>query len=114
MYLFRLWKRIRKYKGFATGITQNVSDTLQSYKATTMVANSEFIVLLAQSKSDLGRLSEVINISEAQMEYITENPSGTGLLKFGSVFLPFDNRVDRKSKLYEMYNTDPQVNQGEL
>ena len=45
-FLFTLWKRVRKYGAFATGITQNVDDLLQSHTARTMLANSEFIIML--------------------------------------------------------------------
>ena len=41
-FLFTLWKRVRKYGAFCTGITQNVDDMLQSHTARTMLANSEF------------------------------------------------------------------------
>ena len=29
-FLYKLWKRVRKYGAFCTGITQNVADLLQS------------------------------------------------------------------------------------
>ncbi|MFA6852621.1 MAG: DUF87 domain-containing protein, partial [Bacilli bacterium] len=48
-FLFTLWKRVRKYGAFCTGITQNVDDMLQSHTARTMLANSEFIVMLNQA-----------------------------------------------------------------
>ena len=41
-FLFTLWKRVRKYGAYCTGITQNVDDLLQSHTARTMLANSEF------------------------------------------------------------------------
>lgn len=106
-YFYKLWKRIRKCGGFATGITQNVEDVLQSYRARTMLANSEFVILLKQAPSDIARIGEVLNISDAQLKYVEENPRGTGLIKFGSIIIPFDNRISEKSKLYEMFNTDP-------
>ena len=43
-FLFTLWKRVRKYGAYASGITQNVDDLLQSHTARTMLANSEFII----------------------------------------------------------------------
>ena len=45
-FLFTLWKRVRKYSAYASGITQNVDDLLQSHTARTMLANSEFIICL--------------------------------------------------------------------
>ena len=47
-FLFTLWKRVRKYGAYCTGITQNVDDLLQSHTARTMLANSEFIIMLNQ------------------------------------------------------------------
>lgn len=45
-FLYKLWKRVRKYGAFAIGITQNVGDLLQSHTARTMIANSEFVIML--------------------------------------------------------------------
>ena len=45
-FLLTLWKRVRKYGAFCTGITQNVDDLLQSHTARTMPANRKFIVML--------------------------------------------------------------------
>ena len=43
-FLSRLWKRVRKYGAYCTGITQNVEEVLQSQTARTMLSNSEFLV----------------------------------------------------------------------
>ena len=57
-FLFTLLKRVRKYGAYATGITQNVYDLLQSHTASTMLANSEFIIMLNQASTDRLELSE--------------------------------------------------------
>lgn len=54
-FLFTLWKRVRKYGAFCTGITQNVDDLLQSHTARTMLANSEFVIMLNQASTDLNQ-----------------------------------------------------------
>ena len=41
-FFYRLYKRIRKYHGFVTGLTQNVEELLKSDTARLMLANSEF------------------------------------------------------------------------
>ena len=69
--LFTLWKRVRKYGAYAMGITQNVDDLLQSHTARTMLANSEFIIMLNQASTDRLKLAELLNISDLQMSYIT-------------------------------------------
>lgn len=73
----------------------------------TMLANSEFVALLRQSSTDLDTVADALNISEAQLDYVNNAPAGTGLLRFGSVVIPFDETVSKDSKLYQMYNTNP-------
>jgi len=105
-YLQQLWKKVRKQGGLCTGLTQNVVDLLQNYTATTMLANSEFVALLKQASTDSSRMSEVIGISESQLRFVTNSESGTGLLKFGNVVIPFDNMIDKDSDIYRLYNTN--------
>lgn len=62
-FLYKLWKRVRKYGAFAIGITQNVGDLIQSHTARTMIANSEFVIMLNQAKEDRDQLAQLLNIS---------------------------------------------------
>ncbi|MDO5571835.1 MAG: ATP-binding protein [Bacteroidales bacterium] len=104
-FLFTLWKRVRKYGAYATGITQNVDDLLQSHTARTMLANSEFIVMLNQASTDRLELAKLLNISELQMSYITNVGAGEGLLKVGSSLVPFVNKFPTNTKLYKLMTT---------
>ena len=106
-FLFTLWKRVRKYGAYATGITQNVDDLLQSHTARTMLANSEFIIMLSQASTDRMRLSELLNISDRQMSYITDVEAGHGLIKVGSSLVPFANKFPKNTKLYKLMTTKP-------
>lgn len=105
-YLQGLWKKVRKQGGLCTGITQNVVDLLQNYVATTMLANSEFVALLKQANTDSSKLAEVIGISEAQLRFVTNTSAGMGLIKCGSVVIPFDNTISKNTELYKLYNTN--------
>lgn len=105
-YLQQLWKKVRKQGGLCTGITQNVVDLLQNYTATTMLANSEFVALLKQANTDSSKMAEVIGVSEAQLRFVTNSPSGMGLIKCGSAVIPFDNQISKDTGLYELYNTN--------
>ena len=105
-YLQQLWKKVRKQGGLCTGITQNVVDLLQNYTATTMLANSEFVVLLKQANTDSMKMAEVVGISPAQLRYVTNTPSGMGLIKCGTVVIPFDNQISKDTDLYKLYNTN--------
>ena len=106
-FLFTLWKRVRKYGAYCTGITQNVDDLLQSHTARAMLANSEFIVMLNQASTDRIELSKLLNISELQMGYITNVGVGQGLLKVGSSLIPFINKFPTNTKLYKLMTTKP-------
>ena len=106
-FLFTLWKRVRKYGAFATGITQNVDDLLQSHTARTMLANSEFIIMLNQASTDRVELANLLNISELQMSYITNVEAGHGLIKVGSSLVPFSNKFPKNTKLYKLMTTKP-------
>ena len=106
-FLFTLWKRVRKYGAFCTGITQNVDDLLQSHTARTMLANSEFIVMLNQAATDRAELAGLLNISDLQLSYITNVDAGNGLMKVGSSLVPFTDRFPRHTKLYRLMTTRP-------
>jgi type IV secretory pathway VirB4 component len=105
-FLFELWKRVRKYGACATGVTQNVSDLLVSHTARTMLANSEFLVLMNQAPTDRIELANLINISEAQLSHITDNDkAGIGLLKYAGSIVPFEDDFPRPTRLYKLMQT---------
>ena len=106
-FLFKLWKRVRKYGAFCTGVTQNVDDLLQSHTARTMLSNSEFIVMLNQAATDRVELAKLLNISDLQLSYITNVDAGHGLIKVGSSLVPFANKFLRNTKLYRLMSTKP-------
>ena len=106
-FLFTLWKRVRKYGAYCTGLTQNVEDLLQSHTARTMLANSEFIIMLNQASTDRLELAKLLNISELQMGYITNVGAGQGLIKVGSNLVPFINKFPKNTKLYKLMTTKP-------
>ena len=106
-FLFTLWKRVRKYGAYATGITQNVEDLLQSHTARTMLANSEFIIMLNQAYIDRLELGKLLNISDQQMSFITNVGAGEGLMKVGSSIVAFVNRYPKNTELYTLMTTKP-------
>ena len=112
-FLFTLWKRVRKYGAYATGITQNVEDLLQSHTARTMLGNSEFIIMLNQAYSDRLELAKLLNISDTQLSYITNVGAGEGLIKVGSALVPFVNRFPKNTELYKLMTTKPGESENE-
>ena len=104
-FLFGLWKRVRKYGAFATGITQNVDDLLQSHTARTMLANSEFIIMLNQGSTDREELAKLLQISDDQLKHITNVEIGHGLVKVGSDLVPFERKFPKDTELYKLMTT---------
>ena len=106
-FLFTLWKRVRKYGACCTGLTQNVDDLLQSHTARTMLANSEFLVMLNQASTDRLELARLLNISDNQLSYITNVDFGRGLIKCGSAIVPFMDTFPKHTQLYKLMTTKP-------
>lgn len=101
------WRQFRKRNAYPTAITQNVEYLLSSVDASTMLSNSEFIVMLNQAASDRKELAKLLNISDEQMSYITNSDAGCGLIKYGSSLVPFINRFPKNTKLYKLMTTKP-------
>ena len=101
------WRQFRKRNAYPTAITQNVEYLLDSVQASTMLSNSEFIVMLNQAASDREKLARLLNISEEQMGHITNAPAGCGLIKYGSALVPFVNRFPSNTELYHLMTTRP-------
>ena len=106
-FFYRLYKRIRKYQGFVTGLTQNVEELLKSDTARLMLANSEFLILLNQATTDRDELAALLNISENQLSYITNVGAGKGLIRCSGNLVPFENSFPKNTKLYRLMTTKP-------
>ena len=106
-FLYKLWKRIRKYNGLVTGLTQNVDELLRSDTARLMLANSEFLVMLNQSATDRAELAKLLNISDNQLGYVTNVPAGCGLIRCAGNIVPFTNSFPKNTKLYKLMSTNP-------
>ena len=101
------WRQFRKRGAYPTAITQNVEYLLDSVQASTMLSNSEFIVMLNQAASDRAKLAKLLNISNEQMSYVTNADAGCGLIRYGSALVPFINRFPRDTRLYALMTTKP-------
>ena len=101
------WRQFRKRNAAPCAITQNVEYMLDSVQASTMVSNSEFVVMLNQAESDRERLSKLLNISPEQMSYVNGSEAGCGLMRYGSALVPFVNRFPVNTELYKLITTKP-------
>ena len=106
-YSVEIWKRFRKWGGIPTGITQNVKDLLASQEIENIFENSDYIVMLNQAAGDREILAKKLGISPHQLSYVTGSGEGEGLLFYGNVILPFQDRFPKNTKLYQVLTTKP-------
>lgn len=106
IYLKQLYKRGRKYGLVITGITQDVEEILKSDTARLMIQNADFIMMLNQKNENLKQLSEMLEISETQQQYVSMADAGTGLIFAENTIVPFINQFPRDSYLYELMSTN--------
>lgn len=100
------WRQFRKRDAYPTGITQNVKYLLSSQQGTSMLSNSEFIVMLNQSPNDREDLAKLLKISDEQLSFITNSQTGCGLIKYGAALVPFINKMP-EGLLYNLNTTRP-------
>lgn len=101
------YKRFRKYGALTTGITQNITDLLNTKEAVTMLSNSEFVKILKQSKTDVDVLQKLYSLTPNQMKYLQTIEPGKGLIKFGENLIPYSDKFPKDSKLFDMFDTNP-------
>ena len=106
-YSVEIWKRFRKWGGIPTGITQNVKDLLASQEIENIFENSDYIIMLNQAAGDREILAKKLGISPHQLSYVTGSGEGEGLLFYGNVILPFQDRFPKNTKLYQVLTTKP-------
>ena len=105
-FLYTSWKRFRKYNSYATGITQNVQDCLTNDTAYAMLANSEFVCMLRQTK-DIDSVVSLYGLSEPQRNYLLLAQPGQGILKMGNSLISFVNDHPKNTKIYKLLTTKP-------
>lgn len=106
-FLYKCWKRFRKYGATLTGITQNVEECLLSNTARMMFANSEFLLMLNQATTDREQLARLLGASDTQMSYVDNAPAGHGLIKVGGAIVPISNELPKNTELYRLMSTKP-------
>jgi len=107
-YTVEIWKRFRKWGGIPTGLTQNVKDLLSSREVENIFENSDYVYMLNQASGDRAILAKQLNISPHQLSYVTHSGEGEGLLFYGSIILPFEDRFPKETELYRIMTTKPQ------
>lgn len=89
------------------GFVDAVLHCLNHITGRTMLANSEYLVMLNQAPTDRAKRAELLHISDNQLSYITNAGFGRGLLKCGKSIVPFINNFPTHTKLYSLMSTKP-------
>lgn len=109
-YVANFYKTGRKLNALNTVISQQISHLLRSESGKDILSNSEFALILKQKPLDLPSICNIFNISDEESMYVQgDAPTGQGLVVFGSDVIPFTNKVPKEYLIYEVNNTDSQV-----
>ena len=101
-----LWKRIRKYGGFPTGITQEFEDLANSETARSLVNNSDFSIILSINDRDAETVQAILGLDDEQMEMVRNVGPKKGMFKLGNSYIPFEDNFPENTELFRLMNTD--------
>lgn len=106
------YKRIRKYGGIMTGITQDIADLLRTPQGQGMYNNTGFFLIMNQSPLGRAEIQRQFEVSDALIEYIKDKPPGMGLFYNNTTLIPFDYHLPNDTKLYKLMTTRPADDQA--
>ena len=99
------FKRIRKYFGIMTGITQDITELLITQAGIGMLENSGFLLIMNQSPTGRDTIAHRYNVPDSLIDFINEKDVGNGLIYTGRSMIPFDYHIPSNNKLYRLWNT---------
>ena len=83
-FMFSIAKRIRKYFGGLTTITQDVSDFTSSRYGKAIVSNSSIQLLMRQSQSSIDVISDTFYLTDREKYLLMESGVGEGIFFAGN------------------------------
>ena len=83
-FLFSIAKRIRKYYGGLTTITQDISDFLGSSYGKAIVSNSSIQLLMKQSRSSVDVVADTFYLTDKEKYFLMETQVGEGIFFAGN------------------------------
>lgn len=99
-------EKIPKVQCLRTGISQDIQDYLDNPVAYALLSNSEFVIMLRQSKS-LEALERLCGLSKPQLEFLRNASEGHGIIKMGNSMIPFSNLEPKDTAVYKLITTKP-------
>lgn len=104
-YFEQFWRRLRKWSGVPTAITQNVSDLLVNPKAALLLTQSSNILILKQAQREQMLLSELLSLQPSELAYIKKPKPGCGLIINNGTVIPLTNEFPEDNPLYQIFST---------
>ena len=104
-FLSQVWRRARKWHGIPTGIMQDTDDVLRNDETRSILKTTSCIIMMNLPKPDQANMADLLQISDAQMEYVQNSEPGHGLLYTGKAVVPFANEFPSDTELYRIMNT---------
>ncbi len=83
-FMFSIAKRIRKYYGGLTTITQDINDFMGSKKGKAIISNSSIQLLMRQSQSTIDIVSDTFYLTDQEKYFLSECNVGEGIFFAGS------------------------------
>mgnify|MGYP000417523978 FL=1 len=112
-YIAKIYKTGRKENAIPTIITQNIADVIKNEDGCKILSNSEFAMILKQKPLDLPPICKIFDISDEESRYVTDSPSGQGIIVYGDDKVIFRYQVSKDSYIYELNQTsNMQVSRG--
>lgn len=105
-FMKNIYKQARKWKGMPTAISQNITDLNVNEEVTAIINNCSFIILMNQQPADRLKLQAMYSISDQLLEYITDQPIGTGLIYNGNVMIPMENEFPTDTEMFKLMESE--------
>ncbi len=99
------FERSRKYGGFLRAIVQNVTKILQNPAASTMLKNSENVIMFKQDRLDAVQLADMYSLSGIQIRKLESAEPGHGVAKIGNVIFTLDDTIPEDNEIYPLVET---------
>jgi len=102
----RLYAEIRKHGGIVTAMTQHPAGVLASPAASSMLTNSQFVVLFEQDDANVDAMAERLKLNADQRRMLVACDTGEAVLRARNSTIAVQLKYPRDNKVYDTITTD--------
>lgn len=102
----RLYAEIRKFGGIVTSMTQHPKGVLASASASSMLANSQFVVLFEQDAENVDAMAERLKLNEQQKRRLVAGDRGEAVLRARNSTVALQLKFPSGNRVYDTITTD--------